>query len=70
MDTPMEIARDKYYQDHFGECVTCKYYRMRKTFRNGKYHEIEWCDNEDNENYKQLLEDIYECGDYREKDVI
>lgn len=27
MDTPLEIARDEYYQRHKGDCTTCDYYR-------------------------------------------
>lgn len=64
MDTPLEIAKDKFIYDHEGECVTCKYYKMRRTIRNGQEYKLEWCENEKSDNYKQLVEDINECEDY------
>lgn len=67
MDTPIDIARDKFFAENRETCVTCKYYRYRRTYRNGKMHELQWCDNRDTDNYAQLIEDITECNSWEEK---
>ena len=67
MDTPSELSRINFEEAHRGECITCKYYRKRRTFRNGQEHILEWCENENSDNYKQLLEDIYSCDDWAEQ---
>lgn len=62
-----ELEKTNFYEMHQGECVTCKYYRSRRTYRNGCENTLEWCENEDSDNYKQLLEDIYACDDWDEQ---
>ena len=48
-------------------CVNCRYYKIRKAIRNGQEYKLEWCENEESDNYKQLLEEINECEDYAER---
>lgn len=63
-DTELEMRRDQFYLKNQGKCVTCKYYRCRTTKHNGKIYRLEWCENENTENYKQTLENIYTCNDW------
>ncbi len=64
MNTPLENAREKYIDKHWGECTTCKHYCCRRAKRDGKVYMLEWCENEDSENYKQLLEEITDCDQW------
>lgn len=55
MDTPLEIARENFLKRHYGECVTCKYYKTGKA----GYATYEWCDREETD-----IECIDECEGY------
>ena len=66
MDTADELSRINFLEQHRGECITCAHYRKRRTFRGGCEHVLEWCENEESDNYKQQLEDIYSCDDWTE----
>lgn len=59
MDTPMEIARDEWWQAHLYSCETCRY---AKRDVKGRYY----CDNADNDNQGLFSEDIYSCDDWIE----
>jgi hypothetical protein len=63
MDTPRDIARDEWWQAHWGLCETCKHVKRGKT---GHYY----CNNEDLENYGLYSEDIEECDSWAEKECI
>jgi len=60
MDTPMDIARDEWWQAHLYGCETCKFSKRSKT---GKYY----CDNRETPAYGLEAEDVYSCGDWDER---
>lgn len=66
MDTPIDIARDKFYTENQGTCQTCKWKRMYRSKVGKRIFEHEYCDNENSENGGLDLEDIRECADYEE----
>lgn len=67
MDTPIDIAREKFYSEYSGTCYTCKWYRRYKRVIGNKVFWHEYCGNEESENGGLDLEDIGECEDYEEK---
>lgn len=60
MDTPLEIARDQWWQSHLGFCETCKYVKRGKT---GRYY----CNNEELEQYGMYSDDIEDCDSWQER---
>lgn len=63
MDTPMDIARDEWWQSHIGYCETCKYRKRGKT---GRYY----CNNEEFATYGEYSEDIEWCAEWTEGSTI
>lgn len=53
MDTEREIAMDRYFQDHFGECGTCKH--------ECKYNGVYYC-----EITGERVDEIEECDEWTE----
>ena len=60
MDTPMDIARDEWWQAHLDSCETCAFVKRDKK---GRYY----CDNPDNDNQGLFSDEIYECEDWSER---
>ena len=56
MDTPIEIAKEEFFNKHFGECITCKYYSCRRV----RHETYEFC-----EYHHEDIELVTECDDYR-----
>ena len=54
MDTPEEIARDKFIQSHWEMCGTCKYKKR-------------YCENQMSEYYGDMVDDNDTCGEWRER---
>lgn len=63
MDTPLELARDEWWQANLYSCETCTFSRRTKS---GKYY----CDYSDSDNYGTYSEDIYGCDDWIEGSMV